>query len=53
MGCTPYWLSLLPLCYAMNINIIKYKIRGVTAMGIALGNFMAIGLPALIILLFF
>ena len=40
------------LCYAMNINIIKYKIRGVTAMGIALGNFMAIGLPALIILFF-
>jgi len=40
------------LCYAININIIKYKIRGVTAMGIALGNFMAIGLPALIILFF-
>ena len=29
-------------CYAVNVNIIKYKIRGVSSMGIALGNFMAI-----------
>lgn len=37
------------LCYAVNINIIKYKIRGVSSMGIALGNFMAIAPPALLI----
>ena len=39
-------------CYAVNVNIIKYKIRGVSSMGIALGNFMAIVPPAVFIFIF-
>lgn len=39
-------------CYAVNVNIIKYKIRGVSSMGIALGNFMAIVPPAVFIFIY-
>ena len=39
------------LCYGINVNTIKYKLGGVTPMAIALANFIAIALPALILLL--
>ena len=39
------------LCYGINVNTIKYKLDGVTPMAIALANFIAIALPALILLL--
>lgn len=37
-------------CYAVNVNVIKYKLQGISAMAIALGNFLVILLPALAIL---
>ena len=50
------WYSVLviiaAICYAINVNIIKYKLEGISALGIALGNFLAIVLPAIFILLF-
>jgi drug/metabolite transporter (DMT)-like permease len=49
------WYALLIIiatfCYSINVNIIKFKLAGVSALGIALGNFIAIVLPAIIILL--
>ena len=39
------------LCYGINVNTIKYKLEGVTPMAIALSNFIAIALPALVLLL--
>ena len=39
------------LCYGINVNTIKYKLKGVTPMAIALTNFISIALPALILLL--
>ena len=39
------------LCYSINVNVIKYKLQGVPALSIALGNFIAITIPALVILL--
>ena len=47
------WYALLviiaTLCYSINVNVIKYKLQGVSSLGIALGNFIAIAPPALII----
>lgn len=40
------------ICYACNANIIKSKLQNVTPMGIAVGNFASIILPALIVLPF-
>ena len=37
------------ICYAANVNIIKYRLQGISSLGIALGNFIAISPPALII----
>ncbi|MBT6567572.1 MAG: EamA family transporter [Flavobacteriales bacterium] len=37
------------ICYAANVNIIKYRLQGISSLGIALGNFIAIAPPALII----
>ena len=37
------------ICYAANVNIIKYRLQGISSFGIALGNFIAIASPALII----
>ncbi|MEK9957453.1 MAG: EamA family transporter [Flavobacteriaceae bacterium] len=37
-------------CYALNVNIIKYRLQNVSAMGIALGNFIAIVVPAILVL---
>ena len=39
------------LCYAINVNTLKHKLEGVTPMTIALANFIAICIPALILLL--
>lgn len=40
------------LCYSINVNLIKYKLQGVHALAIALGNFIAIVIPAFGVLLF-
>ncbi|PRX56604.1 DMT family transporter [Flagellimonas meridianipacifica] len=51
-----YWYAgfvvLATICYASNANIIKSKLDDVSAMGIAVGNFSAIIVPALLILPF-
>ncbi len=39
-------------CYAINVNVLKYKLEGVSALGIALGNFLTILIPALLVLSF-
>ncbi len=39
------------LCYAINVNTIKHKLIGVAPMAIALANFIAICIPALLLLL--
>ena len=48
------WYSILviiaAICYAINVNIIKYKLKGISSLGIALGNFLAIVLPAVLVL---
>jgi len=53
---TKSWYAFLVVfaacCYAINVNVIKYKLKGVSALGIALGNFLAIVPPALVILTF-
>ena len=45
-------MVLAALCYSINVNIIKYKLKGVSALGIALGNFISISIPAALVLLF-
>ena len=49
------WYALLviiaTLCYSINVNVIKYKLQGVSSLGIALGNFLAIVIPATLVLL--
>ncbi|MBT8238958.1 MAG: EamA family transporter [Croceitalea sp.] len=51
-----YWYAsfviLATICYAGNANIIKSKLQDVSPMGIAVGNFAAISIPAFIVLLF-
>ena len=39
------------LCYGFNVNILKYKLKGVSSIGIAIGNFLAITPPAFILLI--
>ena len=50
------WYALLVVgaafCYSINVNVIKYKLEEVSALGIALGNFISIVIPSFIILLF-
>ena len=38
------------LCYGFNVNILKYKLKGVSSIGVAIGNFLAITPPALVLL---
>tara|TARA_B100000579_G_scaffold397807_1_gene377633 strand:+ start:178 stop:1062 length:885 start_codon:yes stop_codon:yes gene_type:complete len=38
------------LCYGFNVNVLKYKLKGISSIGIAIGNFLAITPPALILL---
>lgn len=40
------------LCYSINVNLIKYKLDGIPALAIALGNFVSIIIPALGVLIF-
>ncbi|WP_350286460.1 EamA family transporter [uncultured Croceitalea sp.] len=51
-----YWYAgfviLATICYACNANIIKSKLQNVSPMGIAVGNFASIILPAIIVLPF-
>ena len=51
-----YWYAgfviIATICYACNANIIKSKLQNVTPMGIAVGNFATIIVPALIVLPF-
>ncbi len=48
-----YWYAglvvLAAICYACNANIIKAKLSQVSPMGIATGNFLAIVVPALVL----
>jgi drug/metabolite transporter (DMT)-like permease len=39
-------------CYAVNVNVIKYKLNKISSLGIALGNFVSISIPAVLILCF-
>ncbi len=49
------WYALLvilaALCYAINVNVIKYKLEGISSLGIALGNFLSIVFPAIYFLI--
>ena len=51
-----YWYSGLVLiasvCYAFNVNIIKKHLQETPAVAIAVGNFVVIVIPALVVLLF-
>lgn len=51
-----YWYALLVLiatiCYAFNLNIIKKHLQNLDAISIAVGNFLIISGPALIILFY-
>lgn len=42
---------LAAICYGINVNALKHKLQGVAPMAIALANFVAISIPALILLL--
>ena len=50
-GMLSWWWRQL-LCYSINVNLIKHKLQGVPALAIALGNFIAIVIPAFVVLLF-
>ena len=39
------------ICYSINVNLIKHKLQAVPAYAIALGNFVSIVIPALVVLL--
>lgn len=49
-----YWYAglvvIATICYASNANIIKSKLQGVSPMGIAVGNFVCILIPGLVLL---
>ncbi|MGK0386961.1 MAG: drug/metabolite transporter (DMT)-like permease [Patiriisocius sp.] len=51
-----YWYSTLVLaasvCYALNVNIIKRYLQEIPAMAIAVGNFIVLVIPALVVLFF-
>ncbi len=51
-----YWYAsgvvLASLCYAINANLIKSKLQSVSPMGIAVGNFLFLILPALGVVIF-
>lgn len=46
-----FLVVLASMCYAINVNTLKHKLEGVAPMAIALANFIAICIPALILLL--
>ncbi len=43
---------LAAMCYAINVNLIKYKLSGIPSIAIAVGNFITIFPAALIVFLF-
>lgn len=51
-----YWFAILVLiasvCYAINVNIIKRYLQEIPALGIAVGNFAVLIIPALLVLAF-
>ncbi|MCE2613358.1 EamA family transporter [Flavobacteriaceae bacterium D16] len=51
-----YWYSglviIATICYALNANIIKGKLQDVSPLGIAVGNFAVMVVPAIVVLLF-
>ncbi|MCF6213843.1 MAG: DMT family transporter [Flavobacteriaceae bacterium] len=51
-----YFYAILPviasILYALNVNILKQQLKGVSALSIATGNFAVLFIPALIILYF-
>jgi len=51
-----YWFSMFVIiasvCYAFNVNIIKIYMQDLSAMSIAVGNFVVIIIPAIIVLVF-
>ena len=46
-----FLVVLASMCYAIYVNTLKHKLEGVAPMAIALANFIAICIPALILLL--
>ncbi len=50
------WYAFLVICatfcYAINVNVIKYKLEKVSSIGIAVGNFLAIVFPSILIFSF-
>ena len=44
-------IVLAAFCYALNVNLLKYRLQGLGAMAIALGNFVAIIGPAVLVLI--
>lgn len=46
-----FLVVLAALCYGINVNVIKHKLADVAPMAIALANFIAIAIPALLLLL--
>jgi drug/metabolite transporter (DMT)-like permease len=51
-SCYAFLVMAATLCYSINVNLIKHKLQGVPALAIALGNFIAIVIPAFGVLLF-
>jgi len=47
-----FFVMAATLCYSINVNLIKHKLQGVPALAIALGNFIAIVIPAFGVILF-
>lgn len=47
------YIIIATICYATNVNIVKYKLKDLNAVTITSFSFLIIGLPALVYLLFF
>jgi drug/metabolite transporter (DMT)-like permease len=47
------YIIIATVCYATNVNLVKYKLRDVDALTITAFSFFIIGLPVLLYLLFF
>ena len=51
-GIYSFLIILATICYAINANLVKYKLKGVSAFAIALGNFISV-LPFGILVFYF
>ena len=51
-GTYSFLIILATICYAINANLVKYKLKGVSAFAIALGNFISV-LPFGILVFYF